>query len=404
MSKVKIVLRKDKVTKSGEHPLNIRIYKNRKYSFQSLQINCRPELFDEIKEEVKSKFPNSAYVNYEIKRIKAEWELKLLKYSKDHSSLESFMMSLEPKRIPTLTEFANEYLANIERGTNYGTQKDIRSKLKKFNDFNKNKDLKFEQFTLEYLKKYMDHLYDIGNSPGTVEGNVKVIKTVIKKAIREGIIDETNNPFNKITLKRVNPEKHHLQESEVIALKNLKLIPGSIKAITRDAFIFAIYGGGIRVSDLLNLKINNYNEGKVQFFVKKTKMQHSIHLLDPAKEIIEKYIGDRKGADYIFPLLDTDEINGDLKILNQKTESKTALLNKTLKLLAKEADVERKLTFHVSRHTFATLALKNEVPIVRLSKILGHANIQQTMIYGKIVPEDQDNSMKMFNEKLKNNG
>jgi integrase/recombinase XerD len=404
MSNVKIVLRKDKVTKSGEHPLNLRIYKNRRYSFKSLHLNCRPELFDEIKEEVKNKYPNSAHVNYEIKRIKAEWELKLLKYSKDHSTLESFMESLEPKRIPTLTEFANQYLANIERGTNFGTQKDIRSKLKKFNDFNKNKDLKFEQFTLEYLKKYMDHLYDIGNSHGTVEGNVKVIKTVIRKAIREGIIDETNNPFNKITIKRVNPEKHYLLESELLALKNLKLPLGSIKDITRDAFLFATYGGGIRVSDLLNLKINNYSEGKVQFFVKKTKMQHSIHLLDPAKEIIEKYIGDRKGADYIFPLLKTEVINGDLKILNQKTESKTALLNKTLKLLAKEAEVERKLTFHVSRHTFATLALKNEVPIVRLSKILGHANIQQTMIYGKIVPEDQDNSMKMFNEKLKNNG
>lgn len=404
MSNVKIVLRKDKVTKSGEHPLNLRIYKNRRYSFKSLHLNCRPELFDEIKEEVKNKYPNSAHVNYEIKRIKAEWELKLLKYSKDHSTLESFMESLEPKRIPTLTEFANQYLANIERGTNYGTQKDIRSKLKKFNDFNKNKDLKFEQFTLEYLKKYIDHLYDIGNSHGTVEGNVKVIKTVIRKAIREGIIDETNNPFNKITIKRVNPEKHYLLESELLALKNLKLPLGSIKDITRDAFLFATYGGGIRVSDLLNLKINNYSEGKVQFFVKKTKMQHSIHLLDPAKEIIEKYIGDRKGADYIFPLLKTEVINGDLKILNQKTESKTALLNKTLKLLAKEAEVERKLTFHVSRHTFATLALKNEVPIVRLSKILGHANIQQTMIYGKIVPEDQDNSMKMFNEKLKNNG
>jgi site-specific recombinase XerD len=401
MSQVKIILRKDKVSKSGEHPLNIRIYKNRRYSFKSLKINCRPELFDEIKEEVKSKFPNSAHVNYEIKRIKAEWELKLLKYSKDHSSLESFITSFEPKTIPSLTECANEYLANIERGTNYGTQKDIRSKLKKFSDFNKNKDLKFEQFTLEYLKKYMDHLYDIGNSQSTVEGNLKVIKTIIKKAIKEGIIEEKNNPFNKITIKRVNPEKHFLIESELLALKNLKLTPGSIKAITRDAFIFATYGGGIRVSDLLNLKINNYSEGKVQFFVKKTKMQHSILLLDPAKEIIEKYIGDRKGSDYIFPLLDTHEINNDLRVLNQKTESKTALLNKTLKLLAKEADVEKKLTFHVSRHTFATLALKNEVPIVRLSKILGHANIQQTMIYGKIVPEDQDNSMKMFNEKLK---
>jgi integrase len=133
-------------------------------------------------------------------------------------------------------------------------------------------------------------------------------------------------------------------------------------------------------------------------------MQHSILLLDPAREIIEKYIGDRKGSDYIFPLLDTKEINNDLRVLNQKTESKTAQLNKTLKILSKEAEIEKNLTFHVSRHTFATLALKNEVPIVRLSKILGHANIQQTMIYGKIVPEDQDNSMKMFNEKLKNNG
>lgn len=404
MSNVKIILRKDKVTKSGEHPLNIRIYKNRRYSFKSLKINCRPELFDEIKEEVKNKYPNSAYVNYEIKRIKAEWELKLLQYSNLHSSLESFMSSLEPKKIPTFTEYANEYLANMERGTNFATQKDIRSKLNKFNTFNKNKDLKFEQFTLEYLKKYINYLHDIGNKQSTIEGNTRTIRTIINKAVKEGIIDHNANPFNNITIKKENSEIEFLTECELLSLKNLKLHQGSIKEITRDVFIFSAYGGGIRVSDFLKLKIHNYTDGKVTFFIKKSKKQHSVHLTDQAKEIIEKYIGNRKGSDFIFPLLNSDEVKNDLRILEKKTESKTALINKYLKILAKESDIEKNLTIHVSRHTFATLALKNGVPIVNLSKILGHANIQQTMVYGKIVQEDQDNSMKMFNEKLKNNG
>ncbi|MBC7747870.1 MAG: tyrosine-type recombinase/integrase, partial [Methylotenera sp.] len=75
----------------------------------------------------------------------------------------------------------------------------------------------------------------------------------------------------------------------------------------------------------------------------------------------------------------------------------TALINKNLKFITKRAKVEKSISFHISRHTWATRALRLRVPIEIVSKILGHANIRETMIYAKIVNAEMDKAMDLFN-------
>jgi site-specific recombinase XerD len=60
-------------------------------------------------------------------------------------------------------------------------------------------------------------------------------------------------------------------------------------------------------------------------------------------------------------------------------------------------EIEKNISFHTSRHTFATLALKKGMRIEHVSKILGHATIKETQIYAKIVNEDLDLAMDLFN-------
>jgi site-specific recombinase XerD len=78
--------------------------------------------------------------------------------------------------------------------------------------------------------------------------------------------------------------------------------------------------------------------------------------------------------------------------------SATAYINKNLKIIAKGAGIEKSVSFHTSRHTWATRALKKGISIDKVSKLMGHAAIRETQIYAKIVSSELDKAMDVFND------
>ena len=92
--------------------------------------------------------------------------------------------------------------------------------------------------------------------------------------------------------------------------------------------------------------------------------------------------------------------NGDY--MKVKVYLKEALIagsaNKNLKAITKKASIEKHISFHSSRHTWATRALRKGMRIEHVSKLMGHANIKITQIYAKIVSSDLDNAMNVFND------
>ena len=78
--------------------------------------------------------------------------------------------------------------------------------------------------------------------------------------------------------------------------------------------------------------------------------------------------------------------------------SATAYINKNLKIIAGKIGLEKKLSFHISRHTWATRALRKGISIDKVSKLMGHAAIRETQIYAKIVSSELDKAMDVFND------
>ena len=117
----------------------------------------------------------------------------------------------------------------------------------------------------------------------------------------------------------------------------------------------------------------------------KTDSRTSLPLLPTALDIIEKYSKDLEC-----------EISG--KLLPVKSNQK---MNAYLKEIADICNINKKLTFHMSRHTFATtVTLTNDVPIETVSKMLGHKNIRTTQIYAKIVDKKVSADMQKLQAKL----
>jgi site-specific recombinase XerD len=398
MTKVKVILKKENQLKSGAYPLFLRFYKNRRYAFQSLGINCLQEQFDENKELLKSNYPDYRMYNHLIAKKKIDVDQKLMVDEALPGSVHKFKKSLEPEIVNlSFYKFFEDYITSVENKKSYGTLRKIKSVFKKLKDYNKKNDLTFEEFNISFLKKYIDYLTSIGNSQNTIHANTKVFKKLFNDAIREDLIDISSNPFLKVKITRENTRIDFLFEDELNKLAELDLVPFSFLDNVRNLFLFAAKGGGTRISDLLKLKKDDYNDARISFFINKTKNQHSISLPVHAQRIIEKYLNMDNSTGYIFPFLNESEIGDDSKVLAKKIGSVSAMINAVLKDLAKLAGINKKLTFHCSRHTFATLALRHAVPISYVSKILGHSNITQTMVYAKIVPTDQDSYMKNLN-------
>ena len=154
--------------------------------------------------------------------------------------------------------------------------------------------------------------------------------------------------------------------------------------LVRDIFLFSCFTGlaYIDVSQLTPDNIVEVNGRKwIMTERQKTNVPSNVLLLDVAEAIIKKYEGkDPKGR--ILPILS-----------NQR-------MNSYLKEMADICGIRKKLTFHLARHTFATLAISKGVPIESVSRMLGHTKIATTQIYAKILNTKIEKDMLNFADNL----
>ena len=96
------------------------------------------------------------------------------------------------------------------------------------------------------------------------------------------------------------------------------------------------------------------------------------------------------------PLVNNDVDYSDPKFLHRTLSSSATYTNKDLKKIAEAAKVNKRLHFHTSRHTVATSALRKEMRLEYASKLMGHSDLRTTQIYAKIVNEELDKAMEVF--------
>ena len=196
------------------------------------------------------------------------------------------------------------------------------------------------------------------------------------------------NPFNAYEIRFDKVEREFLTEKELSAIEKKEISIERLQII-RDMFVFSCYTG-LAYIDAVNLpvsSIRNGIDGQLWIYTKreKTKTPVKIPVLPKALEIIGRYKNNPRSAYYgtIFPM-----------ISNQK-------LNSYLKEIADLCGINKNLTFHLARHTFATsVTLRNGVPIETVSKLLGHKSISTTQIYAKVVENKVGEDMALLKSKL----
>ena len=397
MFTIKAVIRDDQKNKNGKSPIYFRITQNRKSKFISIGIDIEPKFWDSQKSKVKFNHQNNIEINHYLSVKEQEIIERLQTKNKDFDdNIRQVKNELFDKQSIDFFEYSNKLIESYAL-KGYQKDKNIKDAIKKLKNYVQKDVLYFNEIDFSFVNKYLNHLKTI-NTNSTIKHHFIYLKMIMKKAIIDNIIPDTtaSNPFEKFKIKANNSERLFLDELEIVALSNLKL--EDKEEIARDMFVFCCYCGGIRVSDLISLKVKNFDGSHIEFTSKKTKTPQRFKVPSKAIEIINKYSEKESNSEhYLFPLLKKEFDDNHTRAFLKDNYRLIASLNKNLKTICIKANVNKKISFHCSRHTFATIALGKGISIDKVSNILGHSSIVTTQIYAKIVNADVDKAMELFN-------
>jgi site-specific recombinase XerD len=226
-------------------------------------------------------------------------------------------------------------------------------------------------------------------SSNTAMKYIKVVKRVLKTAIRQGWLEK--NPIDGFKCPYEEPQRERLTMTEIMHLYNFEFTSKRLGEV-RDVFLFSCFTGFAYqdVADLTPANIVIGIDGE-KWIVKdrhKTNSAERVPLLPFALDILAKY----KDDPYCIAYEKLLPVNS-----NQK-------YNAYLKEVTKECSIHKHLTTHTARHTFATtITLEHDVPIETVSQMLGHKSIRTTQLYAKITQMKVSNNMKALRDKLKMN-
>ena len=283
-------------------------------------------------------------------------------------------------------------------------------------------DITFADIDLDFLKKYETYLHSLRNErdkdrnlgTNTVHSQLKLFRTLVREGLKTNRIKQ--NPFDLFTMTSEKTVKEKLSKEEINRLLELELVKGSLKWNCRNAFMFSFYCAGIRVRDILHLRwLNITSDGRLNYQMGKNHKVRDLLLVEQALNILRMYPDDNTApSDYIFPFMpknapwshalqleDRDALPPEIKVqMDACVTSKTALINKCLKQLALDAGIVKKLSMHISRHSFAKAAKMKGIDNLSVKELLAQSSISVTERYMGDFDTDQNDAAlrKVFTE------
>lgn len=401
---VHFLIKKNAARKNGTVPVNARISVDGIKCEVSAQLTVQETHWNKEACRVNPKSRNAKNINDHLDTVYAD----IIKAKKQLVQEGQFLTAQtirlrylgKDKMVKTLKELIAYHKENDMKKLAKGTAKNYSATEKYLDRFLKKKfrspDLHLAQIDYGFVVNFETYLstcpplrksQPLGNNG--IMKHLERLQKFTTLALKHGWIKK--NPFALYSLKFEEYDCAFLEQQELDTLTNLEIPERGVK-LARDVFIFACYTGlcYIEVKNLTIKSIVPGIDGEPWIMVRrqKSKTPVKVPLLDKAREILELY-ADYPCAENGFALLPV--------LSSQK-------VNKYLKMVAGLGKVGKNLTFHVARHTFATtITLLNAVPIVTVSKLLGHKKLTTTQRYARVVEKKISKDMAALKQKLKDN-
>lgn len=397
---VSMQLKKCKVTKSGEVPIFKRITVDGKRLELATRRHINPHNWDYKLQRMRGRSEEArilnSYLDEQVNEVNNYFNIMIggdspitidrfrSKFQKCNNECHYLIQVFEENNKLTKLEIGSKY--SDRTSTQYNT---TLSRLKDFiQKHYRVKDIELNHLNINFIQRFEIYLrteYNIKTN--TTIKYLKQLKKVVHYAMKLGYI--RYDPFYQYATAFTEVNRGYLTAEELRRIEEKEF---KIKRLdeVRDVFIFACYTG-LSYSDLKTLTINSISKGIdgknwIIYERKKTGVRAPIPILSPAQTILDKYA-------------DNPECLAFNKPIPVKSNQK---LNSYLSEIEDLCAINRHITMHLARHTFATtVTLSNGVPIETVQKMLGHKNISTTQIYSKVIDNKVSFDMEQVEQKLK---
>lgn len=388
-------IRESKARKNGKAPIELMITVNGERSSFSTGKQVSVEKWDKTKQQVKGKDEETQSLNQCLRAIKAKL------YQKEAELLgrgfiitagllrDAYFDKVETIKEKSLFDVFTEHNQEQEKLVGNGISKATywisvytERLLKEFvQQKYKRGDLYLRELNLNFIQSFHSFLkIDKGMAQNSSTKHLKLLKKIVNLAVANSYM--TTNPFITYKIEREPVEIDFLDEEELRKIINFDTpLPRLERA--KDMFLFGCFTG-LSYIDIKTLAPEHFEKDSTgRIWIKKRRVKTGvlsrIPLLPIAKLILDKY----KGGEKLLPIQDPADIN------------------KYLKDIAILCDIKKRITFHTSRHTFAsTVTLANNISLEVVSKMLGHTNTRMTTHYAKLIDkcigEQMDKLMETF--------
>lgn len=384
MSAAKIVLRKNK-NKDGEYPVTIRITKDRRTSYIYMGHTLKLLDWDSVSQKVRKSHPNSARLNnlFAKRLIEANDKLLEMESDKKDTSSSAIRRGIVSKKDGTFLKQARLYLEDLKKAGKFNRHSSDKPRVERFREFLNNSDVPFSEITPTLLKRFQTYLKSTRNITNrTIINHLVVIRTVFNRAIASNTTDRKYYPFGKgkIVIKFPDSLKLGLVENEIKKIENLELEPGSALDHAKCLFLFSFYLAGMRVSDVLRLTWFDFQDERIYYSMGKNEKGGSLKLPEKAVKILMQYKRENPIHNLVFPDLETLPDLNSLYKVQQRITQKVKKLNESLKIIARQINTDKKITMHISRHSFGNIS-GDKIPVQMLQKLYRHSSITTTIGY-----------------------
>ena len=394
--KVLFYARKNYVNKDGEVCIMVRVTVNGEKAQFSSKLNVNPQMWDTKRNRVIGKSFQANLLNATLDEMKAS----LFNYYRDierrefHVSAEKIrnaFLGITVKNHMLLVVFKKhneDKLLRIGKGITKTAAVRYERTRKQLAIFMKQQynieDIALKEIKHSFITDFETYLLTVRDCAiNTTAKYMRQLKLITTLAKNNGWLYA--DPFVNYKIRLEKVDRGYLTQEELNRIMQKKFSIMRLEQV-KDIFVFACFTGlaYIDVKNLTEKDIRTSFDGKLWVMKKrqKTNTESNILLLDIPKMIIDKY-KDKRSNDKVLPV------------------SSNQRMNSYLKEIADLCGIEKNLTFHLARHTFATtVTLAKGVPMETVSKMLGHTSIRTTQIYARITDSKISHDMHELSEKL----
>ncbi len=412
--------------KDGTYPLIMRLGHNRKTLPISLNIYLLEKDWNEGKRLVKNSYSNGdenatrlnnrlakrrAKVLGLIDKLDAAKKLQSMpipavkdfieKYidKEDEDPVAAEELAQAPKPL-TFFEYSSQITAELTDAKRIGTRDSYQDALNVVGKFHGSKDLSFEEIDYEFLMRLETQHYAKGNTTNGLAVYMRSIRAIYNRAIKAKLVAKEEYPFADYKIKSVPTKKRALSRAQLGKIINLHLDKTDPLFNARNYFIASYMMYGMNFTDMAHLTEGNILDGRVQYRRNKTSKLHDIKMIPALQSLLDHYRQQHLESPYILSIIkraSAEGISRDIKWARKR-------YNKKLKAIAKLCEITGNLTSYVSRHSFATQAMLQNIPLLAISSMLGHSSIKTTQIYLQDLPTQQldDYNAQILFENVKN--